>query len=214
MVWPATRVLTEVVLVTIKFVLTGIVTVAWATLLADVGSIVPTGAVTVAWLTCVPTPPAVALKMTVTLLLTGNVRVPLNCDEDTVDAVKVPRFWLVALNNTTPNKPPGKMSCTVALVTALGPKLRITNVKEVVCASTITVGVADLVMLKSAWGPMLITTVPELLLGFVSVVPVGGAMVAMLTTAPTVPATACKTTVNVLATGSVAVPLNAELVVT
>lgn len=69
-------------------------------------------------------------------------------------------------------------------------------------------------MLKSACGPMLMTTVPELLPGLVSVVPAGGAMVAVLMTAPTVPATACKTILSVLATGSVAVPLKVELVVT
>lgn len=61
---------------------------------------------------------------------------------------------------------------------------------------------------------MLITAVPELLAGFVSVVPAGGATVAVLITAPAVPATACKTTVSVLTTGSVAVPLNTELIVT
>lgn len=77
-----------------------------------------------------------------------------------------------------------------------------------------TVGVADFEMLKLACGPILITTVPVLLPGLVSVVPVGAAMVAVLTTAPAVPATACKTTVSVLATGSVAVPLKADVVVT
>lgn len=58
------------------------------------------------------------------------------------------------------------------------------------------------------------TAVPVLLPGLVSVIPAGGAIVAVLTTVPTVPATACKTIVSVLATGSVAVPLKAVLVVT
>lgn len=58
------------------------------------------------------------------------------------------------------------------------------------------------------------TAVPALLPGLVSVVPAGGAMVAVLITAPTVPATACKTIVNVLAIGMVAVPLKAVLLVT
>lgn len=161
-----------------------------------------------------PTPPAVALRTTVTLLLAGKVNVPLNCDDDTVDAVSVPPLALVALSSTIPNRPPGKTSCKVALVTALGPRLRAIRVKVVVCASRITVGAADFETLRSACGPILTTAVPVLLPGLVSVIPAGGAMVAVLITAPAVPATACKTTVSVLATGKVAVPLKAELLVT
>lgn len=129
---PATSEFTELVLVTLRLVLMGIVTVAWATLFVGVGSIVPTGAVTVAWLTCVPTPPAVALRTTVTLLLAGNVKVPLNCDDATVDAVSVPPLAPVALSSTKPNKPLGSVSCTEALVAAFGPELRTTRVNDVV----------------------------------------------------------------------------------
>ena len=214
MVWPAMSVLTLLVLVIPKLVLMGMVTVAWAVLLAGAGSIVPMGAVTVARLTCVPTPPAVARRTTVTLLLAGNVNVPLNCEDETVDTVRVPPLAPVALSSTMPNRPLGKVSRTVALITPVGPRLRTMRVNDVVCPSRITVGVADFEMLRSACGPILTTAVPVLLPGLVSVVPAGGAIVAVLTTAPTVPATACKTIVSVLATGSVAVPLKAVLVVT
>ena len=57
---------------------------------------------------------------------------------------------------------------------------------------------------------MLIVAVPLLLEGSSSVVPAGGAIVAVLMTAPMVPATARKMTVRVLAAGSVAVPLKAR----
>lgn len=132
MVWPAVSVVTILVLVMPKLVLMGMVTVAWAILLAGVGSIVPMGAVTVAWLTCVPTPPAVARKTTVTLLLTGNVKVPLNCEDATLDAVSVPPLTPVALSSTMPNRPLGSKSCTVALVAAFGPALATIRVNDVV----------------------------------------------------------------------------------
>lgn len=137
------------VLVIPKLVLMGMVTVAWAILLAGVGSIVPMGAVTVAWLTCVPTPPAVARKTTVTLLLAGNVKVPLNCEDATVEAVSVPPLAPVALSSTMPNRPLGKVSRTVALITPVGPRLRTMRVNDVVFPSRITVGVADFEMLRS-----------------------------------------------------------------
>ena len=65
----------------------------------------------------------------------------------------------------------------VALVTTLGPGLRATNVNVVVWLHKITVGVADLVKLKSACEPMLIAAVPTLLLGLSLVTPAGAAMV-------------------------------------
>ena len=79
-----------------------------------------------------PTPPAVALRTTVTLVLAGNVNVPLNWEEDTVDVVKVPPLALVALSSIKPNKPLGRTSSIVASVTAFGPRLLTTMVKDVV----------------------------------------------------------------------------------
>lgn len=205
---------TTFVLVMPKLVLTGIVTVACARLLAGTGSIVPIGAVMVAWFSCVPVAPALARKVMVTLLLAGKVRVPLNCDDVVIELVNVPPLKPVALKNVMPNKPPGKMSCRVALVAVLGPRFREISVKVVVWSYKITVGVADLVRLRSACGPMLTVTVPRLLPALTSVTPAGVATVAVLMTVPDVPATACNTTVKVLPTGKVAVPLKTVAVVT
>ena len=164
-----------------------------------------------------PTPPAVARCTIATVLSAGSISVPLNNDDETADAVSVPPLALVALYSTMPNKPLGRTSRTDALVRILGSALRTIKVSEVVCPSIRTVGVAVFVMLKSACGPILTAAVPALLPVLVAVVPAGDAMVERwwrcLITAPTVPATACKTTVSVLATGSAAVPLIAELLV-
>ena len=214
MVEPATRVVTKLVFVTPKLVLTGIVTVACAWLFAGVGSMVPMGAVIVAWLSCVPVAPDLARSVIVTLLLTGRVSVALNCDDVVIKAVSVPPLKPVAPRSVIPNKPLGNVSFNVALVAAFGPVLRAVSVNVVVWSNNMTVGVAVLVKLKSACGPILTVTVPTLLPGLSSVTPAGAAMVAVLITAPDVPARACNTTVSVLATGKVAVPLNTLAVVT
>ena len=173
-----------------RLALTGMVTVACAWLFAGVGSMVPMGAVTVAWFNCVPVAPALARSVIVTLLLTGKVKVPSNCDDEVTELVNVPPLNPVALRKVIPSKPFGKISRSVAFVAVLGPVLRAVSVKVVVWSYKITVGVADLVRLKSACGPILTVTVPRLLPGLTSVTPAGAATVAVLMTAPDVPATA------------------------
>ena len=138
----------------------------------------------------------------------------MNWVDATTEAVKVPPPLPLAASNSMPKRPLGSVSRTVAAVAAFGPTLVTVRVKTVVWASRITVGDADLVMPRSACGPMLTVTVPVLLLLSVSVVTVGTAMVVVLITEPAVPATACSTTVRVLDTGSVTLPEKLLLVVT
>ena len=174
-----------------------IAVVTCATLFVGVGSINPAGTVTVAWLTCVPTPPAVARSWITTLAPTGKVRVPLNCVDATTEAVNVPPPLPLDASNSMPKRPLGSVSLTVAAVAAFGPALDTVSVNTVVWASRITVGDADLVMPRSACGPMFTVAVPALLLVSVSVVPVGAAMVVTRLVRVLAPATLAETKVSV-----------------
>ena len=101
----------------------------------------------------------------------------------------------------------GKMSCSVALVTALGPVFTNVSVKVVVCPTAKDGVLAILVADRSALGPITTVAVEILLVNVASLALVGAKTVAWLTGAPLAAAVALIKIVRIWLTGRVMVPV-------
>jgi hypothetical protein len=155
-----------------------------AELFARLGSVIPLGAATVAVLDNVPKAVLEMVAVTVKVADPPESRFtsalisppPLVVPQlDPAEAVQVQ----IAFDKTE-----GRLSVTVASVTALGPSL-VTIMVKVVCepGAGEAVGLV-LLILKSAVGIKVSVSVAELLVLFGSVMPFGGAAVAVFTSVP------------------------------
>ena len=106
----------------------------------------------------------------------------------------------------------GKMSCSMALVTALGPVFTNVKVKVVVWPSANDGVLATLVADKSALGPMTTVAVDTLFVKVASLALLGANTVVWFTGAPLAAAVALNNIVRVWLTGIVNVPVNVLLV--
>lgn len=185
-------------------------TTAVPLLLPGLVSVVPAGGAMVAVLMTAPAVPATACKTTVKVLAIGSVAVPLKALVVVTRLVSVAPLSPALDTKVSVRILAGKMSWSVALVTALGPVFTNVSVKVVVCPSAKDGVLATLVADKSALGPMTTVAVDTLLVNVPSLALLGATTVARFTGAPLAAAVALINTVNVWLTGIVTVPVKVD----
>jgi hypothetical protein len=180
---PGTAVVCPSVFVIPRFACGVSVSVSVALLFAGFGSVTPLGTATVAVLLSVPVADALTVPVSVyvTLPLTGRFTVSLMLPEPLAVQVPPPAPTHVQL---APVIVAGRVSVTVAPVTALGPAFDATIVYVTDAPGTAVVCPSVFVIDRSACGVSVSESVALLFVGFGSVTPPGTATVAVLLRVP------------------------------